>query len=64
MAGYKHSDASTRFLAVDLERQFLPGSFEHALRNQVDHEIDLSEFDVLSRSGGRGEMLIEHTHRA
>ncbi len=31
MARYKHIDTSPRFIAVDLERQLLPGSFEHAL---------------------------------
>jgi len=31
MARYKHIDTSPRFLAVDLQRQLLPGTFEHAL---------------------------------
>ena len=30
MARYKHIDTSPRFLAVDLERQLLPGTLEHA----------------------------------
>ena len=55
MARYKHIDApqevplgdtSPRFLAVDLERQLLPGTFEHALNYLIDHEIDLSGFDT------------------
>ena len=55
MARYKHIDApqevllgdtSPRFLAVDLERQLLPGTFEHALNYLIDHEIDLSRFDT------------------
>lgn len=29
MARYKHIDTSPRFLAVDLQRQLLPGTFEH-----------------------------------
>ena len=45
MARYKHIDTSPRFLAVDLERQLLPGTFEHALCHLIDHEIDLSGFD-------------------
>ena len=45
MARYKPIDTSPRFLAVDLERQLLPGTFEHALCYLVDHELDLSEFD-------------------
>jgi hypothetical protein len=44
MARYKHIDTSPRFLAVDLERQLLPGTFEHALCRQIDREIDLSAF--------------------
>ena len=46
MARYKHIDTSPRFLAVDLSRQFLPGTFEHALNELLDHDIDLSDFDA------------------
>ena len=46
MARYKHIDTSPRFLAVDLQRQLLPGTFEHALNHLLDHELDLSSFDV------------------
>lgn len=46
MARYKHIDTSPRFLAVDLERQLLPGTFEHALNYLIDHEVDLSGFDT------------------
>ena len=45
MARYKHIDTSPRFLAVDLQRQLLPGTFEYALNHLVDHELDLSGFD-------------------
>lgn len=45
MARYKPIDTSPRFIAVDLQRQLLPGSFEHALNYLVDHQIDLSGFD-------------------
>jgi len=31
MARYKTIDLSPRFLAVDLEKQLLPGSFAHAV---------------------------------
>lgn len=44
MDRYKQIDTSPRFIAVDLERQLLPGSFEHALNHLVDHELDLSGF--------------------
>lgn len=33
-------------IAVDLERQLLPGSFEYALNYLVDHELDLRRFDA------------------
>jgi len=33
MARYKVIDTSPRFLAVDLEKQLLAGSFEHAMRS-------------------------------
>lgn len=46
MARYKHIDTSPRFLAVDLQRQLLPGTFEHALNRLLDHDIDLSGFDA------------------
>jgi transposase len=46
MARYKHIDTSPRFIAVDLERQLLPGTFEHALNHLVDHQLDLSRFDA------------------
>jgi hypothetical protein len=50
MARYKPIDTSPRFLAVDLERQLPPGTFEHALHHLVDHELDLSGFDARYRN--------------
>ena len=46
MARYKHIDTSPKFLAVDLTRQLLPGTFEHALNHLLDHEVDWSGFDA------------------
>jgi hypothetical protein len=46
VARYKTIDTSPRFLAVDLEAQLLPGTFEHALNHLLDHEIDLSGLDA------------------
>lgn len=46
MARYKLIDTSPRFIAVDLQRQLLPGTFEHALDHLIDHELDLSGFDA------------------
>jgi transposase len=45
MARYKHIDTSPRLLAVDLQRQLLPGTIEHALNHLLEREIDLSRFD-------------------
>ena len=50
MARYKPIDTSPRFLAVDLERQLLPGTFEHALCHLIDHALDLSGFDSRYRN--------------
>jgi len=46
MARYKYIDTNPRFLAVDLARQLLPGTFEHALHHLLEHELDLSSFDA------------------
>lgn len=50
MARYKVIDTSPRFLPVDLSRQLLPGTFEHALNHLIDHELDLSGFDARYRN--------------
>ena len=54
MARYKVIDTSPRFLTVDLERQLLPGTFEHALNYLVDHELDLRRFDAPYRNDFTG----------
>ena len=54
MARYKHIDTSPRFIAVDLERQLLPGTFEYALNHLIDHELDLSGFDTRYRNDRTG----------
>lgn len=54
MARYKHIDSSPQFLAVDLQRQLLPGTFEHALNHLLDHEMDLSGFDAKFRNDETG----------
>ena len=46
MTRYKRIDTSPRFIAVDLERQLLPGTFEHALNHLLGHELDLTSFDA------------------
>ena len=54
MARYKTIDLSPRFLAVDLEKQLLPGSFAHAVHHLLDHDFDLSGFDVRYRNDETG----------
>lgn len=46
MARYKRIDTSPRFLAIDLEWQFLPGTFEHVLNHLSEHKLDLTRFDA------------------
>lgn len=46
MARYKELDAGPRLVALDFSKQFLPGTFEHALDYLLDHELDLSCFDA------------------
>ncbi|MHB1291093.1 MAG: hypothetical protein ACYCY5_02735 [Sulfuricella sp.] len=54
MARYKYIDTSARFLAVDLHRQLLPGTFEHGLNHLLDHELDLTGFDTSFRNDEAG----------
>jgi hypothetical protein len=50
MARYKHIDTSPHLLGVDLQRQLLPGTIEHALNHLLDHEINLTGFDAKFRN--------------
>ena len=54
MARYKVIDTSPRFLAVDLEKQLLPGSFEYAVHHLLEREFDLSIFDTRYRNDRSG----------
>ena len=51
MARDEAIDTRPRCVAVDLEAQLLPGTFEHALNYPLDHEIDLSGFDARCNNG-------------
>ena len=42
MARYKHIDTSPRFIAMDLDRQLLPGPLAYAVNHLLDHNFDLS----------------------
>ncbi len=54
MARYKYIDTNPQFLSVDLARQLLPGTFEHALNHLLDHEVDLTHFDARYRNDATG----------
>lgn len=54
MARYKHIDTQPKFLPVDLARQLLPGTFEHAVHHLVEHELDLTPFDARFRNDETG----------
>ena len=54
MARYKYIDTNPRFLAVDLAKQLLPGTFEHALHHLLSGVIDLSHFDARFRNDTTG----------
>lgn len=54
MARYKYIDTNPQFLSVDLARQLLPGTFEHALHHLLDHEVDLAHFDARFKNDATG----------
>src|SRR5919206_3223207 len=45
MPRFKMVDYSPRFIPVDLSRQLVPGTFEFALHQLLDNEINLSEIE-------------------
>jgi transposase len=46
MAKYKEFAVGPRLIALDLSRQLVPGTLEHALDYLLDNEMDLSCFDA------------------
>ena len=54
MARYKYIDTKPRFPPVDLARQLLPGTFEHAPNHLIEHEIDISYLDARYRNDETG----------
>lgn len=54
MAHYKFIDTNPKFLPVDLARQLLPGTFEHAVNHLFDGAIDLSVFDARYNNDSTG----------
>lgn len=54
MARYKPVDRGGRLIAVMLDEQVQPGTFEFALDHLVDHELDLSALDERFRNDATG----------
>ena len=54
MARYKPIHQGVKLLAVDFDRQILPGTFEYALRYLVDKELDLDGFHQRYRNDVQG----------
>ena len=54
MARYKRIDTGLKLLPVDLSRQLLPGTFEHALSHLIDHELDLRVLDERFKNDASG----------
>jgi len=40
MPGYKPIDLQPKLLPVDLTRQLVPGTFEHAVHHLIEHDLD------------------------
>ena len=59
MPNFKPVDYSPRFLAVDLSRQLLPGTFEYALHHLLEHEIELSRIEGRYRNDAVGASAYE-----
>jgi transposase len=55
MARYKEYDYSQgKFIAIQFDRQILPGTFEYTLHYLIDNEIDLSIFESRYRNDETG----------
>jgi transposase len=59
MPNFKPLDYSPRFLAVDLSRQLVPGTFEDALHQLLEHEIELPEIEARYRNDEVGASAYE-----
>ena len=54
MARYKSISTDPKLLAVDLGRQLLPGTIEHAVNYLFDRAVDRSSFDARFRNDTTG----------
>jgi transposase len=60
MARYKYVDKSQGlFITVDLQKQLIPGTFEHTLNELIDKKLDLSIFDQRYKNDETGATAIE-----
>jgi len=59
MPNFKPVDYSPRFLAVDLFRQLIPGTFEYALHHLLEHEIGLGAIEGRYRNDEVGASAYE-----
>ena len=49
-----YNTAQLAMVAIDFERQLLPGSFEYALHRLIEEKLDLSAFDACYRNDASG----------
>ena len=54
IARCKSLDTNPPFLSIDLARQSLRGTFEHALNHLLDQEVDLAHFGARFKNGATG----------
>jgi transposase len=59
MPRYKASAQGWQFLAVDLSVQLREGSFEYALNELIDHEIDLSQIEARYKNEDQGAVAYD-----
>jgi transposase len=60
MARYKYVDKNQGlFITVDLQKQLIPGTFEHTLNELIDKKLDLSIFDQRYKNDETGATAIE-----
>ena len=54
MARYKPIHQGLKLLALDFDRQILPGTFEYALHHLLDNELDLDGFHQRYKNDAQG----------
>lgn len=55
MPRYKpYSYAQGKFIPIHFTKQILPGTFEYSLNHLIDHELDLSLFDIRAQNDQTG----------